>query len=134
MKNINGFTLVELMITVAVLGIIAAIAYPTYQEHMRKTRRVDAKAALMDAAAKMERHYIQFSRYSGTIASSGISATSPEKFYSIAATVTNPNSQTFTLTATRAGRQVGDKCGDFTIDQAQNKNVVNGSLNATQCW
>ena len=130
----RGFTLVELMITVAVLGIIVAIGYPAYTDQMRKTRRADAKSALMDAAAKMERHYTQFGRYSATLANVGIAATSPENFYSIAATVTNPNSQTFTLTATRAGQQAGDKCGNYTINQAQNRSVTGGSLTSQQCW
>lgn len=130
----RGFTLVELMITVAVLGIIVAIGYPAYTDQMRKTRRADAKSALMDAASKMERFYTQFGRYSATIANVGISATSPENFYGIAATVTGAGSQTFTLTATRAGQQTADVCGNFTINQAQNRNVVSASLSAAQCW
>ncbi|MDH3608261.1 MAG: type IV pilin protein [Gammaproteobacteria bacterium] len=134
MNIIRGFSLIELMITVAVLGIIVAIGYPAYTDQMRKTRRADAKSAIMDAASKMERFYTQFGRYSATIANVGISATSPENFYSIAATVTNPNSQTFTLTATRAGQQAGDKCGNYTINQAQNRSVTGGSLTSQQCW
>ena len=134
MKFIRGFSLIELMITVAVLGIIVAIGYPAYTDQMRKTRRADAKSAIMAAASKMERHYVQFGRYSATLANVGIAATSPENFYSIAATVTNPNSQTFTLTATRAGQQAGDKCGDYTINQVQNQSVTGGSLTSQQCW
>jgi type IV pilus assembly protein PilE len=133
-KKISGITLIELMIVVVIVAIIASIAYPSYQEQMRKTRRSDAKAALMDAAAKMERNYTQFGRYSGTLANSGIAATSPEGFYSIAATVTGANSQTFTLTATRAGAQTGDNCGNYTINQAQNKGVTGGSLSTQLCW
>ena len=133
-KTHSGFTLIELMVVVVIVAIIASIAYPSYQDQIRKTRRSDAKAALMDAAAKMERHYTQFGRFSGTIANSGIPATSPENFYNIAATVTGATSQTFTLTATRAGSQVGDDCGNYTIDQAQNKGVASGTLGAQQCW
>lgn len=134
MNIIRGFSLIELMIAVVVVAIIASIAYPTYRENIRKARRADAKSALMDAAARMERHYIQFGRYSATLANVGIAATSPENFYSIATTVTNPNSQTFTLTATRAGQQAGDKCGNYTINQAQNRSVTGGSLTSQQCW
>ena len=133
-KTHNGFSLIELMVVVVVIAIITSIAYPAYQDQISKTRRSDAKAALMDAASKMERHYTQFARYSGTIANSGIPATSSENYYNISATVTGATSQTFTLTATRAGAQVGDDCGNFTIDEAQNKGVVSGTLGAQQCW
>lgn len=127
----HGFTLIELMITVAVLGIIAAIAYPSYQEQMSKTRRSDAKAALMDAAAKAERHYTQFGNYGGTIP---IPATSENGFYTIVLTAaTTASPQTYSITATRTGIQANDKCGNFTIDQTQTKNVAGGSLTAADC-
>lgn len=130
-KNL-GITLIELMIVVVIVAIIASIAYPSYREQMQKTRRADAKAALMDAAARMERHYTQFGTYSGTVA---IPATSPEGYYSITATVTGVNSQTFTITADApAGTaQDGDDCGDYGINQAQQK-TVSGTLGANLCW
>jgi len=126
----RGFTLIELMITVAVVAIIAAIAYPSYQEQIRKTRRSDAKAALMNAAAIMERHYTQFGQYGGAVT---IPPNSPEQFYTIAVTGTIAGSQVFSITATRAGQQANDKCGDFAINQAQAKSVANGSLTAADC-
>ena len=123
MNNIRGMTLIELMVVVVVVAILASIAYPAYQDSIRKSRRADAKSALMDATARMERHFTQFSRYSGTLANSGIQATSPEGFYTITATITGANSQTFTLTATPpAGTdQVNDMCGNLSIDETQNK-------------
>ncbi len=128
----RGFTLIELMIVVAVLAIIASIAYPSYREQMRKTYRSEAKAALMDAAAKAERHYTQFGNYGGTIP---IPATTENGYYSInLAAGTSARPQTFTITATRAGTQVADECGNFVIDQAQSKTVTGGSLGATECW
>ena len=131
MKKYCGFTLVELMITVAVIAIIASIAYPSYQEQIRKTRRSEAKAALMDAAAKAERHYTQFGNYGGTIA---IPATSETGFYTIALTAaTTASPQTYTITATRAGQQVGDQCGDFGIDQAQTNLLSNNTHTAAAC-
>ena len=129
--KIHGFSLIELMVVVVIVAIIASIAYPSYQEQMQKTRRSDAKAALMDAAARMERHYTQFGQYGGGAV---ISATSPEQFYTIAVTGTIAGSQVFTITATRAGQQANDKCGNFSIDQAQTKTVASGSLGAAQCW
>jgi type IV pilus assembly protein PilE len=130
----NGFTLIELMVTVAVLAIIAAIAYPSYQEQMRKTYRSEAKAALMDAAAKAERHYTQFGNYGGTIP---IPATTENGYYTINLVAgTSASPQTFLITAAPVslGPQDVDKCGSFTIDQAQTKLVTGASLSPEQCW
>ncbi len=135
MRYICGITLIELMIALSIVVIIASIAYPSYREQLRKTHRSDGKAALMDAAARMERHYTQFGRYSATLANSGILATSPEGFYGITATVTGANAQTFTLTATPpAGTdQANDKCANLGIDEAQNKTNSAG-LAQNICW
>ena len=137
LNKIRGFSLIELMIVVVIVAIIASIAYPSYQEQMRKTRRSDAQAALMDAAARMERFYTQFGRYTGTIASAGINATSPENFYQISiATIAAPF-QTFTLraTPTAGSAQVNDRCGNLTIDQAQQKDAENSNgLGEAECW
>jgi prepilin-type N-terminal cleavage/methylation domain-containing protein len=65
MKNIskNGFTLIELMIVVAIIGILASIAYPSYQESILKSRRADAKGALLGFANAMERHFTETNSY-----------------------------------------------------------------------
>ncbi len=131
MKNNSGFTLIELMITVAVLAIIVAIGYPSYVDQMQKTRRADAKSALMDAAAKMERYYTQFGGYSATLIDSGIIATSPGQFYQIApVAVTN---QTFLLRATGVGNQGTDVCGNLQIDQSQQKTLNGNSVSGAVC-
>ncbi len=63
MKNSNGFTLIEAMITVAIIGIIAAIAYPSYMESVRKTNRAEAKTELMDIAQRLQRCYTGLARF-----------------------------------------------------------------------
>src|SRR5690606_38472416 len=62
-KSSAGFTLIEVMIVVAIIGILAAIAYPSYQDHVRKSRRADAQTALLELAQFMERHYTTNGRY-----------------------------------------------------------------------
>ncbi|MDR7091132.1 type IV pilin protein [Cellvibrio fibrivorans] len=63
MKLTNGFTLIELMIVVAVVGIIAAIAYPSYMESVRKSNRAEAKVELMDISQRLQRCYSSFARF-----------------------------------------------------------------------
>jgi len=129
----RGFSLIELLVVVAVIAIIASIAYPSYQEQIQKTRRSDAKAALMDAAAKAERHYTQFGNYGGSIS---IPANSENGYYSILlAAGTSASPQTYSITATRVspGPQANDKCGDLSIDQAQAPTLANNSLSAEAC-
>lgn len=65
--KLKGITLIELMIVVAVVGILASIAYPSYQNSVRKSSRADAKAALVALSQRMERHFVQNSTYESTI-------------------------------------------------------------------
>lgn len=67
----GGFTLIELMIVVAIIGIIAAIAYPSYQDQVTKTRRMDAQGALSGFASAMERYYTENGTYKGAGAGGG---------------------------------------------------------------
>jgi type IV pilus assembly protein PilE len=73
-KKETGFTLIELMIAVAVVGILASIAYPSYIDHVRKSRRADAQGALMGLSNAMERFFTQNSTYLGAAGTSGTPA------------------------------------------------------------
>ena len=70
-QDAPGFTLIELMITVAVVGILAAIAYPSYQDSIRKSRRADAKSALLDAAHRQERFFTENNQYTNVLVAPG---------------------------------------------------------------
>lgn len=63
MKELKGFTLIELMITVAIIGIIAAIAYPSYLDSVRRSNRAEAKTELMDLAQRLQRCYTGLARF-----------------------------------------------------------------------
>lgn len=129
----RGFTLIELVIAVAVVGILAAIAYPSYQAQMQKSRRAEAKAALVAAAVQLERYFTERNTYAtATLGTTGVyPAQSEHGYYTLA--VTGLGTTTFTLRATPAGVQSGDPCGVLAYDNAGNKTKT-GSLPLDQCW
>lgn len=137
-----GFSLVELMIALVVVSILAAIAYPSYQSHMQRSRRADAQAALMGLAAAMERHYNQKMSYAGAADGNGVPVVFPSqapldgsrKYYDLQISSADVNG--YTLLATPIGGQDGD--GDLRLtgtgQRAWDKND-NGSFEADeQCW
>ena len=83
--KIYGFTLIELLIVMAIIGIILAVAYPSYQNSMTKTRRSDGQAALLVAMNAEERYFTENNTYSTTLADVNASSTSEKGHYTISA-------------------------------------------------
>jgi type IV pilus assembly protein PilE len=133
-KSSKGFTLIELMIVVAIIGILAAIAYPSYEEQVRKSRRAEATEGLMDVAARMERYYADKGEYLGaTIAGFWGDNETEEGWYQVGFTeLTDDN---YTIQAVPAGAQATDKCGNFTLTSLGIQGVNGGSLtDVNTCW
>ena len=142
----RGFTLIELMITLAVVAILAAIAYPSYQDSVRKSRRADAKSVLLEAAQWMERFYTENNRYDQNRAGTAVThatqfpgsglAESPKEggtmYYDITLSAVTQNS--YTLQAAPKGVQSGDPCGTFTLTHTGVKGVSGGSYTKDRCW
>ena len=146
-QHVRGFTLIELMITVAVVGILAAIAYPSYQEQVRKSRRADAKSVLLQAAQWMERYYTENNRYdqnsAGTAVSTSFSTTgltkSPvdgaAKYYDISLAAVARNTFTLNAAPTSGTDQTKDKCQTLTLTSTGVKDVTGGAtLTKEDCW
>ena len=130
----RGFTLIEVMIVLVVLSILSAIAYPSYSAQIVKSRRSDAKQALVELAQRLERYYSERGTYVGaTLGAAGIyGTTSAGGYYTLS--IATQTVSGFTCTATPTGLQADDGCGSFGYDQAGNKVVSGGSLTASNCW
>lgn len=141
--SMRGFSLLELMIAVAVIGILATIAYPSYQEHVLRGGRAEGMALLSDAAARQERYFAQSNAYITSQAdvadlgmphTTGTTVMSSNGRYSLTVG-TAANDGGYTLTATRQGAQVNDtKCGNFTLDAVGRRGVSISGADAVGCW
>lgn len=129
----RGFTLIELLISCVIVGVLAAIALPSYQKQVQKTRRSDAKSALVGAAGQMERYFTERSTYAtATLGSGGVyPATTQNGYYALS--LANLTATTYTVQAAPAGAQVGDSCGTMTYTEQGAKGVT-GSLSVSDCW
>ena len=130
--KLSGFTLIELMITVAILAIIAAVAIPSYTSYVDRGKRAEARTALLDIAARQERYYSNKRKYTGQLNELRMSGTSENGYYTLSVTLPSGSSdQDFDATATPSG-WTDDKCSVFSIDETGAKTHSLGDR--ALCW
>jgi type IV pilus assembly protein PilE len=136
-----GFTLLELMVTVAVVSILATIAATSYQSQIQKSRRTDARSALLDLAGREEKLFSVTNAYSATPSALGYAGALPilvgSGYYNVnivAPAPVPPALPTYTLTATAINAQVSDTaCTTLTLDQTGLQGST-GTGTAAACW
>lgn len=142
--KVRGFTLIELMITVAIIGILAAIAYPSYQQYVLRSARADAASTLMEVAGGMERHYTSRGCYkcadtadSYTLTQTKSPKTGTQRF---TISLCEVSAQAFVLKATPTGPQAADtQCGAIGLSSTGQKYALLGdactnTAAAGTCW
>ena len=123
-----GFTLLEMMIVVAIIGILASIAYPSYQEQVAEGRRVDAQANLLSLAQHMERHFTENGSYLGAALPYNESPKDgADKYYDL--TVPASTAVSYTLRAVPKNGMVGDRCGNMDVTNIGQKVAAQA-----ECW
>lgn len=146
-KNQAGFTLLELLVAIAIVGILASLAVGRYRSYIVESNRNNARTALLLAQQMMERNFLQSSTYTNGLAAGQITSVSNVFGANPAYQISIPNDKTYPLTdtfytikATPIGGQADDACGVFTITKTGQKGVIseNGvataTLTAAECW
>ena len=128
----RGFTLIEVMITVAIVAILAAVALPSYREHVRKSRRAETQAYLMAVASRQQQFLLDTRSYAPNLATVGLFApANVAAAYDVVVVAVAGPPPTFRLTATpkAASDQVLERCGTLAIDQTGAKTAA-----LATCW
>lgn len=136
-RKVNGFTLIELMFAVAIIGILLVIALPSYSDYVARGDRAAGRAALLEAQQFMERFYAVNDAYNQDKAGTAVALpvrlqTAPVEAPKYNITISASAANSYTLTATSIN---GDsKCGNLTLTNAGVKDRTGTVLSVADCW
>jgi type IV pilus assembly protein PilE len=123
----KAFSLMEVLCTMAIIGILASIIYPSYTDQIQRSRRADGKTALLRTAQQLERYFTENNDYTNaTLNILGLPNNSPEQFYIITIVT---GATTYQVSATPIGPQALDPCGVLTLDNINQRGAAQGN-----CW
>lgn len=130
-KRVHGFTLIELMIALTIIGVLTMVAFPSYQSYIRKGNRANAQSFMMEVSQRQLQYFLDKRSYAadlGTLSLTSPSSVSP--YYTITIATEDGPPPAFTITATATGDQASDACGNLTLTSAN----VKSSSTGTSCW
>lgn len=141
-KKLRGFTLIELMIAVAIIGLLSAVAFPSYTSYIARAKRADARGQLLQAAQFMQRFYTANDQYANDRAGNEVSTQIPanlkrapadgSQVYSLGVVAT-ATAYTLTMAPVAGSSMASDACGSFTLNSLGTRGVT-GSKPRDECW
>jgi len=138
----RGFTLIEIMIALAIVAILTAVAYPSYTSYVARAKRADARSTLLQAAQFMQRFYAandQFEKDRGgndAALPSNLQRSPSDGPQMYAISMTNPTATSYILTASPVvgSQMANDACGSFTLTNTGVRGVTNATKSRDDCW
>jgi type IV pilus assembly protein PilE len=137
MRAQRGFTLLELMVVVIIIGILVAVALPSYRQYIVRTHRTDAKSALLDLAGRQERYFYSNNAYATSLSDLGSSNSAAGEYYTLSIdTPAGASSTNYVLTATAQGTQQRDDalCQTLALNRAGQFSSTGSTTNDPKCW